>query len=157
MAAVPDRTTESAGVIAIVSPDRSIITALSKSTGKSAQVHGSNFDIRKVMVTADLVSYGDAGHVYAYSATTNKWGTLDLPAGLDAEKVSGPVSTLNAVAVAVPGMVYAFDPATGTWPGIEVPGESPVEPLVSPDFVKISAGDKIYLFSSKTGKWTDGL
>jgi RNA polymerase sigma factor (sigma-70 family) len=143
-------------LIIVISADRTKITGFSNLSGKSGAVSVQNAAIDHVIVDEDVAAYCDNGHLYAFSAETGAWGTVDLPKPFDPSVVATPVVSQEVAAVAIPGFVYAFSAQTGTWDTLKVPSGEKVHPAVSPTVVTAHAEDKFYIFGTN-GKRSDGL
>ena len=89
----------------------------------------------------------------AYVGKTSRWYPLDLETPIEGSAV--PVVGHDLAAYAVGNRVFAFSGTAGKWGTIEL--EEGAKPLASvgTNRVTVEYKDHLYLFSAKTGEWSD--
>ncbi|MCA9092189.1 MAG: hypothetical protein KDA68_01780 [Planctomycetaceae bacterium] len=85
---------------------------------------------------------------WGYSNSLGKWTAVRPP------KDSGPAHPLtnkNVIALQLKDRVYGFSATVGRWQ--ELQADKPA-PVIQEDQILVVDGDKIHIFSEKTGRWT---
>lgn len=87
--------------------------------------------------------------IYSFSSKLGKWTSVDIPK--DSGKVL-PIVSSNVAFFRLKDRVYGFSAAVGRWEELKV--NDPADPALLPDSIVVTDGDKIHIFSEKTGRWT---
>jgi RNA polymerase sigma factor (sigma-70 family) len=103
---------------------------------------------------AALNVVGDAiGQLATFAPKTGKWYPIDLK-----EPVKGhatPVVSQQLAVYPVGRYVYAFSSPALAWDVLELKEGAKPAPVVWTNRATVESGDHLYIFSVKTGKWTD--
>jgi RNA polymerase sigma factor (sigma-70 family) len=109
--------------------------------------------------TLALLYKGESiNQVAAFSAYTGEWSTVQLvePVRETIAPVLGPGSALYQAG----NVFYAFSSQKGAWDVLHLPaGQNPDEKprsSLSPKYISVQHGNRLYVFSLKHGKWSKG-
>ena len=154
---------QSQSLVLAVSPDRTSLAGFAMATGEWQPLPDppATIDSNRIVVAENVGAYRDTKRVYGFSGITGKWGSAALSAGAGGDAKDG-VNVAQNVAVYVEGnRVHAFSALTGTWDTLTLPasasgaGAEPPQPTLTAIMVTVHHEKSLYLFSAKTGKWTE--
>jgi len=100
------------------------------------------------LLSSDIMCLQLKDRIYSFSSRLGKWTSVDLPK--DSGKVL-PMISSNVAVFRLKDRVYGFSAAVGKWEELKV--NDPADPALLPDSIVVTDGDKIHIFSEKTGRW----
>ena len=102
-----------------------------------------------------IVHKPGSANVSAYSSTTGKWASYEVPKGMDVVPIAGPgVVALMGVGDEI-RQIAAFVPSEGRWFPIDLrePASGKATPIVGGGQVAYPIGRRVYAFSVPTKSW----
>jgi len=143
--------------IVVHKPRSPKVAAYSTETGEwSTYEIPKGTDVNPI-ASGGIVALSEAGKEIGQIATfvpkAGKWYPIDLkaPARDHATPVVGP----NIAVYAIGRHVYAFSSVARAWDILTLPEDAEVHPIVWNNRATVEHDDHLYIFSVKTGKWTD--
>jgi RNA polymerase sigma factor (sigma-70 family) len=147
-------------LIVVSSPEGDTVTAYSTETGKAKSIRLAKGTESKLAVEP-VVSAGLAAlflkgpkitRIAAFSVLDGTWYAQELREPVThAVPVVGP----NMAAYGIGRRIYAFSPLAKRWDVLELPEGAVAVPAVGNDAIICLHDGHLYVFSVKTGKWTD--
>jgi RNA polymerase sigma factor (sigma-70 family) len=150
-------TIQSDEYVIVHKPKSDKVAAYSTETGE-----WTSYDVPKGMDVVPAASPGvvalmgigdEIGQIATYTPYAGQWFPIDLkePAKGRATPILGP----NQAVYSIGRRVYAFSAQARAWDVLELPeGAKPV-PIVYLSRATVEHDDHLYIFSLRTGKWTD--
>ncbi len=144
----------------VTSPEGDKATAYSTETGKAKTVR--LFEAKGPRRRATPIVSGSVAAYYlkgpnitrlaAFSVTDGSWHTQDLREPADE---ATPIVGQSLVAYGIGRRLYAFSAIANRWDVLELAEGIKPQPVVGIDWVTFEHDGHLYIFSGKTGKWTD--
>jgi hypothetical protein len=133
------------------------VAAYSTETGEWASyVVPKGMDVTPI-AGSDVVALSGAGdeigQVATYVPAIGKWYPVALMKPAKDEAV--PIVGAHLAAYPVGRHVYAFSAPARAWDVLELPEDANPTVVVFTNRATVEHGDHLYIFSVKTGKWTD--
>ncbi len=116
-------------------------------TGSVVVPHGS------AQLVALHVRGEEIKQLATYVPKLGKWFTIDLK--VPAKGNAAPAVAYGMAAYGIGPRVYAFSASAARWDTLELPDGAEVRADVTASQVLVEHKDHLYIFSAKTGKWTD--
>ncbi len=147
-------------LVLVTSPEGDKATAYSTETGKAKTVR--LFEARGARREATPIVSGSVAAYYlkgpnitrlaAFSVTDGSWHTQDLREPADE---ATPILGQSLVAYGIGRRLYAFSAIANRWDVLELAEGIKPQPVVGFEWVTFEHDGHLYIFSGKTGKWTD--
>lgn len=141
----------------VLKPELKKVAAYSNEIGE-----WSTFDVpagvkATPLISSNLAALGFEGQdltkLAVYLPATGKWYPTELKAPYQGKAL--PIVSTGMACYTLGRRVYAFSAAAAHWDVLELPEGAEPKPTVSPKQIFVQNGDHFYIFSAKTGKWSD--
>jgi RNA polymerase sigma factor (sigma-70 family) len=100
-----------------------------------------------------LRATGEVRQIAVFAPSLGRWFPIDLKEPIRGKAI--PIVGPGQVFYAIGRRVYAFSVTVGRWGVLELPEGAKPEPVLFPSRTTVEHDNHIYIFSVKTGLWTD--